>query len=90
MNRIRLSALAVVCAATLVAATPAAHAQISLANPPPGANNWRCAPSAAHPDPVVLVHGLVATMSRNPAVSAPRRKEYHVCLLAAGLCRRFH
>jgi triacylglycerol lipase len=82
MNRIRLSAVAVLCAASLVAATPAAHAQMSLTNPPPGANNWRCAPSSAHPDPVVLVHGLGATMSENWTYLSPLLTARGYCVFA--------
>lgn len=42
---------------------------------PPGANNWMCRPTHAHPHPVVLVHGLFSTaggawQSLSPALVA--------------------
>lgn len=46
----------------------AAGVQAELTSPgaaPPGANNWSCVPSPEHPEPVVLVHGLVANMTEN-------------------------
>jgi hypothetical protein len=57
----------------------APQAEISLDNPPPGANNFSSKPSAAHPDPVVLVHGLSATMSQNWGYLSP-------LLAARGYC----
>ena len=46
---------------------------------PPGSNDFSCEPSSAHPQPLVLVHGLSATQSANWSYIAPR-------LASAGYC----
>ncbi|HEX9547982.1 MAG TPA: alpha/beta fold hydrolase [Acidimicrobiales bacterium] len=70
---------------------PGVSARTSLANPPPGANNFSCKPSAAHPDPVVLVHGLGATMGENWRYMSPllAARGYCVFALTYGIDPRF-
>jgi triacylglycerol esterase/lipase EstA (alpha/beta hydrolase family) len=45
-------------AATITAAVTAGLAAPASAAPSSGFDNWSCKPSAAHPDPLVLLHGL--------------------------------
>jgi triacylglycerol esterase/lipase EstA (alpha/beta hydrolase family) len=66
----------------LLALSSAASAQTSLASPPAGANDFSCKPSAAHPDPVVLVHGLGATMGENWGYLSPLLAKRGYCVFA--------
>jgi triacylglycerol esterase/lipase EstA (alpha/beta hydrolase family) len=48
--------------------------------PPPGANDWSCRPSAAHPDPVVLTHGLDANQTVNWQTFSPLLANHGYCV----------
>jgi triacylglycerol lipase len=49
---------------------------------PPGSNNWSCRPTAAHPRPVVLVHGLFANMTDNWQTMSPLLANNGYCVFA--------
>lgn len=49
---------------------------------PPGANDWACKPSAAHPNPVVLVHGLSGNKSTNWQTYAPLLANEGYCVFS--------
>lgn len=49
---------------------------------PPGANIWTCKPSAAHPEPVVLTHGLTGNKNTNWQTFAPLLANNGYCVFA--------
>jgi triacylglycerol esterase/lipase EstA (alpha/beta hydrolase family) len=49
---------------------------------PAGSNNWSCRPSAAHPRPVVLVNGTIATMGENWGTLSPLLANNGYCVFA--------
>jgi triacylglycerol lipase len=60
--------------AVIAGATPYAN--------PPGANDWTCRPSAAHPEPVVLVHGTGGNKNTNLQTYAPLLANNGYCVFA--------
>lgn len=49
---------------------------------PPGSNDWSCRPSAAHPYPVVLVHGTFANMTDSWQALSPLLANNGYCVFA--------
>jgi len=60
----------------------AIHAGTAVNADPPGANNWNCRPSTAHPEPVVLVHGLLGNKNTNWQTYAPLLANNGYCVFA--------
>lgn len=80
-----------------LAGAPVAHAQLAVsyslpkalvawaADPqgaPPGANDWGCRPTPAHPYPVVLVHGTFENQRFNWNALAPLLKNEGYCVFS--------
>ena len=49
---------------------------------PPGANDWSCKPTAAHPYPVILVHGTFGDMSDSWQALSPLLYDNRYCVFA--------
>jgi triacylglycerol esterase/lipase EstA (alpha/beta hydrolase family) len=60
----------------------AGYAHASPTASPPGANDWSCKPSSAHPRPVILVHGTFIDMSASWQALSPLLRNNGYCVFA--------
>lgn len=83
MERNRARAALVTAAALVVALLTAATPAAAAPDPsPPGSNDFSCEPSAEHPRPLVLVHGLSASQGTNWAYLSPILKDAGYCVFS--------
>ncbi len=59
-----------------------AYAVAHRNQPPSGANDWNCLPTAEHPNPVVLAHGSIENMAQNWYALAPLLRNEGYCVYA--------
>ena len=76
----RVRGVVVALALVLACAAPAAAQSPGIS--PPGANDWSCHPTAAHPYPVVLVHGTFGDMTVSWNLISPKLKRDGYCVFA--------
>ncbi|MFE7776708.1 esterase/lipase family protein [Streptomyces sp. NPDC057445] len=77
-----LRPLAALLLAAAIGLTPAATANAAAAAPTSGWNNYSCKPSAAHPRPVVLVHGTFGNSVDNWLAFAPYLVKRGYCVFS--------
>lgn len=58
----------------------AANSLLTGATSPAGANDWKCKPSAAHPRPIVLVHGTILNQKNDWSAVSPELKNAGYCV----------